>query len=581
MRKPQALHSAFVLMFLLGLFLASSLLGAESSGGAPTGTKLSAKEVTNLRYLRQNVAIGLPYKLNLADPRQYAFVIDTLRRAGVSAERSPHLFKLLEKARTTGKTGKPRLVKAGLTLEGVNYITEFGQLEDGDFYTSAFSTYPSDQVPDYTRIILTLIDLEENTNIGSKEGSLCAQTNLEVAVAGRPVSESDIEANALFLIKQKKHDLVEPYVILLTDLKPVRAACQLSPNYKPAGGGGTQQCNTNAATACVDPTRGNIKICYGPRVNSDCDYGCTGSGNPPNIIFPIAGNFTPAKAPTSPLTGSLDITLTDAAGGGCMLTATTDLSAIKVDKGIVTWNLNPASFPNKDCLRPNGMLFDYTFQLFLQTAGGHIGATFTSRKPKVATSNTVIVPKIDVLQGCLPAGVKVRMADGSERAIETFQAYGDEKVRSQGKADVRAVTGKTWGSEEHPLVRIRDDRGHTLLLTEAHPVVTSRGPVMASQLKQGDVVLTESGEAALVEVGRQPSPKAVPVHNLRVGTEEEAAAGEATFYANGILVGDQLMQRELMLQAVKPRRLSKEEILQRLPAVWRQDCQSSESGLSR
>ncbi|HEU4562397.1 MAG TPA: Hint domain-containing protein, partial [Longimicrobium sp.] len=342
----------------------------------------------------------------------------------------------------------------------------------------------------------------------------------------------------------------------------------------------TQQCQTNGATQCVNSgaTTNMIKVCYGPRIQSDCDYGCQGSGVPPNVIFPIQGSVDLGQQPLTPLTGTVYIVLQDAAGGGCVLEATSNTSPvdslITMNGTVASWNLAPASFPNKSCLQTNGMVMNYTFQLFLQTQGSFVGVTFTSDTSQASSPNTVMVPQLDIIEGCLPDGVKIRMEDGSEKLVESFQGYGNEKVRSRNPAS-RAVTATTWGSEAKPLVSLRTSGGHSLLLTETHPVITPRGPVMAFQLKRGDVVLTEGGQATLTEVSRRANPRPVPVHNLRVGSREEAARGQTTFFANGILVGDQQMQRHVYLQSRTPRQRSREEIMAALPREWHRDFQNA------
>jgi hypothetical protein len=596
-----------VLMLLSTFVLAPAPSGAaRHPGGHPVRkVKLSAAELAHLHYLRDSMVVGIPHRLNLADERQYGYVLDTLRRAGRSPKRSPNLFKQLAAAHATGGPGKPQRLTAstGATLTGINYVRVFGQASDGSYYGDGLSTYPADEVPYYTDVTLTLIDLTRGKVIGTDSYPTYGQNNAQVAVSGRPDQAGDtVEINALFLVAPQKGAQMQAYGELLSDQTAVTAPCQTAPTYNTSG---VQQCiqpsppatcaSAPAATSCVNngsSVSKALKVCYGNRIQSDCDYGCQGDSVPTNIVFPISGSVNLGQQPLASagsLLGSLFIVLTDAAGGGCILDADVDLNddicVSSQAPWMAWWNLNPAQFPNQSCLQKGGMVFDYSFQLYLQTLNGYAGVTFTSvaQQPVLppgapALADTALVPQVNLVQGCLPAGVKVRMADGSERAVEELQAHGDERVRSSGDPASRAVSGKTWGHEEKPLVVLRDDRGHVLPLTETHPVMTPRGPIVASRLRPGDVVLTELGAATLVEVRRQSSPAPVPVHNLRVGTEAEAAAGRTTFYANGILVGDQLMQRHLAIAAASPGRLSRAEILARLPAEWRQDYLNSLAG---
>jgi hypothetical protein len=555
--------------------------GTTGQGGA-TPVALAPAEARAVQYILANTTPGVPYELNLADPQQHAYVVETLRRHGRTPERMPQLYRLLEAARRG--TAGPARVATGLdadsaaVLGGVNYTTEFGQDSVGGYYSNAFSSYPATEIPHNTQVLSSLIDRRSNTVIASGDTSVFVQTNVQVPVQGMPPdSARNIVSNTLFLVAPSDTSLLKAYSVVLSDFAAVTAACQLSPSYSTSG---VQQCQTSGSTTCVNNgaiTRA-VKVCYGPRIQNDCDYGCQGSGYPPNIIFPIVGSANLGQTPVSPPTGSLYIVLRDVAGGGCVLNATQN--KVGSLQGLVTvtgttaaWNLAPGSFPNQNCLQPNGMLMNYSFQLYMQTATGSVGLTFTSDTSQARLPNTYMVPQIDVVEGCLPDGTLIRMADGSQRVVESFQGYGNERVRSRGGD--RAVLATTWGHEDRPLVALRDDRGHALLLTEWHPVMTPRGAVAALHLKAGDTVLTEGGEARLVEVSRRTSPRAVPVHNLRVGTEEQARRGENTFYANGILVGDQLTQRQVHLAARTAPRLSHDEVLARLPAEWRQDYLNS------
>lgn len=567
---------------LLGCGAVAACAGPSGPKPAPTsGQTLSAEEAADLRYVRENTSVSIPHRLNLAEEHQYRYVLATLKRFGRTPENAPQLFKEIERARQTSQAAAPEAMPAdfstsgGATLGGINYTTEFGQTTGLGYSTTSFSTYPSGQVPYNSQVLVSLIDTQNNAVIGSNQRNVFNTTNVDVNATGSSTAAGiPVESNALFLIAPRNGEPLQPFSVILTDSVAVTQACQTSPAYNTTG---VQQCQTNTNTACVNngPVTTPLKICYGPRIQKDCDYGCQGAGVPPNIIYPISGSVNLGQTPVSPPTGSLYIVMTDTTGGGCVLQAVQNTTGsltglINVSGSTASWNLSPASFPNQSCLKTNGMLFNYTFQLFTQTTTGFAGATFTSDTTQGSLPDTVIVPQIDIIQGCLPDGTQITTADGKTKAIESFQGFGDEQVRSTG-GTTRTVVATTWGTEELPLIAIRDDKGHALRLTEAHPVITDHGVVMASALKVGDGIDTEAGPAKLVAVTRVSSEKPVPIHNLRVGSEEDAKQGASTFFANGILVGDQLMQRQGMLAATRPRHLSKDEILATLPEEWRQD----------
>jgi len=160
------------------------------------------------------------------------------------------------------------------------------------------------------------------------------------------------------------------------------------------------------------------------------------------------------------------------------------------------------------------------------------------------------------------------MADGSTRAVESFTADHHEQVRS-GEGSVRVVLGTTQGTEPRPLVRLKTDQGHDLLVTRTHPIVAPGRIVLAMDLKAGQQVLTEEGHATLVSVSAEPYGG--QVYNLRIGDDDDARAGRSTLYANGILVGDLRMQSHHELQELERRRGDPEHLLKRLAPEWHED----------
>lgn len=600
----------------LVVWLLAACSGARERGGSLGGKEVTAarsyvmtqEEAAAFRYVRA-ASGGVPVELNLAEANQYLHVMSTLRRAGHTAETSPQLFRAVEEARRSSTAAPPKvadgraelaarqerkamLAAAGtavttdpaLDLTGINFISEFTENhQTGTFATSGFSTYPppSGDYPTMTNVLMSLVDAQDNKVLDSGQKQVFNQTNVLVPLSAvPPAGHEDISSNALFAVQPQGSGVVKFYSQTVDrNSSQVSSACQQSPTYKPASD--PQQCQTSTATGCVNSgaISNQLKICYGPRINTDCDYGCTGSGYPPNIIFPIVGSVNLGVVPPTPLTGALYIVLTSAAGGGCVLNATQNTQGalsqyISMNGSTASWNLAPGSFPNNNCLQPNGMIFNYTFQLYVVTARGTVGVAFTSDTTQIGS---VFVPQLTIIEGCLPAGTKIRMADGSQRLIEKLAGRTGDQVRSgAGREATRAIVSTTTGHEDAPMIAIRDDQGHELSLTATHPVMTPWGAVQAQELKLGDRVLTEEGPARLVSVERVAHAAPVPIYNLAVGDAAAAAAQETTFFANGILVGDQEMQQHLVQLAQRPPPPpSHEEQLQRLPPEWRQDYLSS------
>jgi hypothetical protein len=156
------------------------------------------------------------------------------------------------------------------------------------------------------------------------------------------------------------------------------------------------------------------------------------------------------------------------------------------------------------------------------------------------------------------------MKDGSEKVIENLEA--EDKIISNNYGTIRTVVNTFKGKEEEPMIRIRTNKGHSLLLSDGHPVVTEKGILPARQVKVGDVVLTRGGTAKIISVTREMFKGHVwnPLLNPDCSCDETK---DNTFFANGILVGDAKMQIHYeMLNKHKP-----VKVLEVLPEEWHQD----------
>ena len=111
---------------------------------------------------------------------------------------------------------------------------------------------------------------------------------------------------------------------------------------------------------------------------------------------------------------------------------------------------------------------------------------------------------------------------------------------------------------------------HRLLLTRAHPVFTSKGAVMARDLKVGDQVLTKNGKTDRIAAIKTVQHTG-RVYNLQLGEREEAQEGKLTFFANGILVGDLYTQAHYEKLERARRIKDPAHARDRLPKEWHAD----------
>jgi len=155
-------------------------------------------------------------------------------------------------------------------------------------------------------------------------------------------------------------------------------------------------------------------------------------------------------------------------------------------------------------------------------------------------------PYISFCWSCVAEGSVITMADGTFLPIEKVKA--GDKVRGK-RMDLTVIT-ISCGEETKPVIRIVDEDTHNLLVTDTHPILTkNRGMIAATQLKVGDMIITEKGARKVMYIGTEMFKG--KVYNLELGNVEEKARMKKMdnmYYADGILVGDLVMQMDAEAQ---------------------------------
>ncbi len=150
----------------------------------------------------------------------------------------------------------------------------------------------------------------------------------------------------------------------------------------------------------------------------------------------------------------------------------------------------------------------------------------------------------DATPGCFPAGIRVLMADGTERAIEMLY-IGEHVLAHDGEKHVVTTVLSLIRPPRKMVYELVFSDGNTLTLTDAHPIMTEQGwkslspgatkrenpDLVVSRLQTGDNVLTAHGVCALTNW--HPGER-VQVYNITVDAPH-------TFYANGVLVHNKVM----------------------------------------
>lgn len=586
-RGPASARAAVVVCLVLGLAPAAA---RARVGAAP---QLSDAERADLTHVVRQMRDLTPFGLDLADDRSHRFFLKQLALGGQSAERSPQLYRTIETQRRNHQAGgfqQEVEVAApedgddeGLTeLSSLNYITSLGYDGSTTFSTSAVSSVEGGTIS--TTMTLALYDAATNQLIGNPVlgGGNDGAFIYDIGATGT-IGATQATGAASATAATQIYSLYTYYWV------DNGGALHGPYSMKLASSGQLPTMNNVAPTGPTPSLASPIILCINrtPSSANHCTYAaCQSSGGtcvPVNeILFPVTGSVTypnpidfQNNAPVNPQVTMLVVNTTK--GGGCRAWGpnTADFFAAPTttfgnNNTVLNYNFPQADFgpPTTACIT-NGTLLNYTFVVQLQSQGMPVVASVTSTPPTTPGSNAVQIPQMQAVTGCLAAGTRIELADGTEKPIEQFTTEG-ETVRT-GNSTILTVLGNTEGREPIPMVYLEDDREHTLLLTRDHTVVTvSQGVRLAHQLAAGDRVVTAAGHARLVKVEERRYDGTV--HNLLLGVPgEHTTKDNTTMFANGFLVGDGTMQAVYGEEHSRHR----ESVLSRLPKEWHQDYLNS------
>jgi hypothetical protein len=145
-------------------------------------------------------------------------------------------------------------------------------------------------------------------------------------------------------------------------------------------------------------------------------------------------------------------------------------------------------------------------------------------------------------KGCFPPGVLITMGDGrTTKKVEDIAA--GDMVWNPVLKKASKVLKVSEGPERKALVQVK--AGHlSVTMSREHPVAVSSGWKQAQEVKPGDVVRDAHGLSHTVaQVSDLPSPAGLTVINFVL--ERSGTADDGLLLADGMVVGDLLVQREL------------------------------------
>jgi hypothetical protein len=623
--------------FMLGCSYAVSLAacGQPSPGntqGVGSGDRLTGAQwsayVANSQYLQGLSRPGVAVQLNLADPRQFDFVVARLQLAGKTPANSPHLYEQIEARRqdhlarglkagsfaagpqavTTGAVAMHFIEEARVSPVHAAALTgaQRGAAASGTSQATgtASSTFPGGSDYTYVDVSVSTVSgtavapLAYREQFDNPNGNVGA--NVTISTSGDPSvsNQTRYTIESYKFEDQPDGNSTASYVHQEVGSASAQTPVGLPQLSVPVINHPVDTVGLNSATP-----DGIISVCMDRNWTNDCDYILnTGSVVDHRIKMPLKGAVTlttqhifdhaqidALKAalnanmmpPFDP--GQVKLVLTNA-GGGCDVDAANALFAgmsgfwkfatLSPDNKTLSWDVTGANaiFFDEGCTQiQNRAKLTMRIPAPVLSVPGNVQFTvsFTITNDPATLRPDATLPPITLTNSCLAEGTEIELGAGKLAPIESLQI--GQAVFNPYAAGDHALTIKdtAQGLERAPMVRIRDQAGRTLLMTEMHPIATpDRGMVQARALKAGDVVMTTQGPSKLIEVGREAySGK---VYNLKVGSEAQMASlapDQTVVHANGFVVGDGQIQSKYEELAMKHGARTVDQV----PAAWRLD----------
>ncbi|MCX4247676.1 Hint domain-containing protein [Paraliomyxa miuraensis] len=509
--------------------------------------------VDDAQYMREIFVEGEGRKampLDLADERQYRFIVNRLRAAGLSPATAPEAFDRLEKARFRAmndlvpRSGNDRcdmFVTDEDAPEGTLSTIGRSSCVDGSDYSFVQVCHYDD--------FGNLLDCTFEEEFG---GGIEADVFTETFT---PMGFADGFSYQLTSGGEEFYYYVKP----LTVTGQVTLFMEHPTDVNSSGG--TELCLERSTwSPDCDYKHAYSGTCSGNAVCNNLEqpifpvYNADGSGtyNDSRLYMPLKSNLNAAQ----PLPGQSQINSAKAwltlkssgdttpAGGLC----SADFTGSPYVKLVPFGNfkklaIDPFALDMGNALWPdhcidNRVAVDLHVEINVQTGSSARNYVFSSSR------NT---QQISIAWGCLPPGTPITLADGTELPIERI-VPGDQ-VTTDEEGHVLTVVDVTEGSEKEPLMVIEDSLGHVVRLTATHPVPTlGRGMLEARELSVGDEIETDEGITYVVSVDREAYEG--EVFNLVLGTPEELEklGDQTTMIANHVVVGDARMQGALKVE---------------------------------
>lgn len=585
-------------MLKRALALTATSLFAPLLFAASQPLQYTPDEIAAVQAVQSKMLKHVPHLLSVGDETQYRYVKALLRIHGVTPKKFPKLHADLETehAKGSANAAPPRpapgwnaFIQPSMASQSDNTIQPMNMIAFMANTGSNVTTSLLSSVPGGTSSTTMTVNYRMSTSTqpfynSPVQAQYNAGTQFQQSFNAAPAQSGVVVATALFTTKACNSCIPDYTSVWEEDSTPnATSQCVTSPYYAnytvpptscpPVG----SNCVNNGTITT------NIIECYGRTgtTTNPCNYGWGGSQYPQNLLLQISGTMTFPSPIDSSLSGQYSLNMQVVNDGGCTIgysSNTLPSSNFWIDannSSQLDYCFPGAQLPSNACMQTASVAMYVILQVQVEldvSSGGNMGTGIVSSDPTQNPNQPyyALIPTVTVLQGCVAPGTKITLADGSEPAIETINGDGNTWAMIDRKGNKMPILGVSTGVERRPMVEITTSGGQKVLLSQMHPVATSKGMTPAVHVKAGDTLYTRKGATKAKSVKYVPYDGAV----YNIAFNSIAKHDPKAFFANGILVGDLAAQQEMgVAKRAKP--LTKAQMLKILPKEFHQDYLSS------
>lgn len=507
------------------------------------------------QYIEKHANKGV-FELDLSNPQDMTFYMSQAETAGMDTQMLAISASIMQAALKVAKMAGTTLGNFGKSgsVFPVHGITNFTTADGIKYGASAITSLPSVAVNvtqtlgifDENAVPLSPIKFNKHYNTGAN----CQIDNVGTYSNTRSLNKA---VTTIYTFSQT----IGPTTMFAAEI--VRTFSY--PNH--IQDGNPKDINKN----------GIIKICL-TRNSPDCDYWHDYGGT---VSIPVKGSILyydniDVDGQGKPLNAHSNIYIIRQRQGGSPINPQDGNIFFQspnttVSGATINWNLDWLKLNKVDFT--SGEMVYYVFSLTVQTKGKAVVSYITNAPSSIVDPMPLNVQRIKPMQivyGCLGENTMITMEDGSQKPIQNIDA--GEWVRSRYGKKLR-VEHSTTGTEDDYLNIFYGEEGQSIVSSTGHPFVTTQGIVLAKELEAGiELVGPEEKLHTIREVTTHQDE--INVYNLHLSTNfpaEELEEDESIMYANGVLVGDTVMQ-EIHEEKFHQREVN---ILDALPDEWKED----------